>query len=128
MDRISEVLVNHLRDREEILFAILYGSAAEGGEFRDVDVAIWVDRAVVPANRELAFAFGLADELERVTGYPVDVRVINDAPLPCRYNVSRGQKLVARDEEAYYTFLERTRSAWWDFEPVARAYLREMAE
>jgi predicted nucleotidyltransferase len=64
MDRISEVLVNHLRDREEILFAILYGSAAEGGEFRDVDVAIWVDRAVVPGNRELAFAFDLADELE----------------------------------------------------------------
>ena len=84
------------------------------------------ERCIKPAKRQQPI-FDLADELERATGYPVDVRVINDAPLPYRYNVSRGHKLVARDEESYYTFLERTRSAWWDFEPVALAYLREMA-
>jgi predicted nucleotidyltransferase len=128
MNTLRDILTAHLQDRPEILFAILYGSANEGDRFRDLDVALWVDRAVVPVAGELAYAFTLADVLEASTGYPVDVRVINDAPLPFRYNVSRGQKLVARDEEAYYTFLERTRMAWWDFEPVAMAYLREMAE
>ena len=127
MHQTRKALTAHLQDRPEILFAILYGSASEGDVFRDLDVALWVDRAAVPVEAELVYSFDLADELERATGYPVDVRVINDAPLPYRCNVSRGHKLVARDEESYYTFLERTRSAWWDFEPVALAYLREMA-
>ncbi len=126
INSIREVLTAHLSDRPEILFAILYGSASEGGAFRDLDVAVWVDRAAVSVEAELAYGFDLADELEKVVRFPVDVRIINDAPLPYRYNVSRGQKLGARDEEAYYTFIERTRLAWWDFEPVAMAYLREM--
>ncbi len=126
LNTIREALTARLKGRPEILFAILYGSASEGGAFRDLDVAVWVDRAVVSAETELAYGFDLADDLEKTVSFPVDVRVINDAPLPYRYNVSRGQRLIAHDEEAYYTFIERTRMAWWDFEPVAMAYLREM--
>ena len=126
LDRICDVLAARLRDRPEILFAILYGSAGENRDFRDLDVAVWVDRALITVEGELRYAFDLTDELEKVVAHPVDVRVINDAPLPFRYNVSRGRKLVALDEEAYYTFVERTRMAWWDFEPVAMDYLREM--
>ena len=126
LDRICDLLAAHLRGRPEVLFAILYGSAGEGRDFRDLDVAVWVDRARVTVEAELRYTFDLTDDLEKAVAYPVDVRVINDAPLPFRYNVTRGRRLVARDEEAYYDFLERTRLAWWDFEPVAMAYLREL--
>jgi hypothetical protein len=113
--------------RSEVRFAILYGSAAEGGTFRDLDVGVFVDRSRVPVDADLEYAFTLADELEGVVSFPVDVRVINDAPLPFRYNVSRGIPLTARDEEDLYTFLERTWDEWLDFQPIALQYLREMA-
>jgi hypothetical protein len=35
------------------------------------------------------------------------VLFVNDAPLPFRFSVSRGEPLFIRDEEAYYTFVER---------------------
>ena len=58
--------------------------------------------------------------------YPVDVRVINDAPLPFRYNVSRGQRIVVNDDECFYAFLERIWDEYFDFEPVLLQYLRDL--
>ena len=123
---LRETLVSRLKGRPEILFAILYGSAAEGGPFRDLDIALYVDRTLIPAAADLDHAFDLAEELERVVPYPVDVRVINDAPLPFRYNVSRGTALVVNDEERFFHFLERTWDDYLDFEPVAMQYLKEL--
>jgi hypothetical protein len=124
---LEKTLAVHLSRRPEIRFAILYGSATEGGTFRDLDIGVSVDRSRVSAEADLDFAFALADELAKVVPFPVDVRVINDAPLPFRYNVSRGIPLAARDEEALYTFLERTWDDWLDFKSIALQYLREMA-
>jgi predicted nucleotidyltransferase len=124
---LKKTLAAHLSGRTEIRFAILYGSAAEGGAFRDLDIGVFVDRARVSPEADLDYAFALADELAAIVPLQVDVRVVNDAPLPFRYNVSRGIPLAARDEESLYTFLERTWDAWLDFQPIALQYLREMA-
>ncbi|MHC4745489.1 MAG: nucleotidyltransferase domain-containing protein [Planctomycetota bacterium] len=123
---IKEKLTLCLKDRPEILFAILYGSAAEGESFRDLDIGLFVDRAIVPESAEWDYAFTLADELERVVPYPVDVRVINNAPLTFRYNVSRGKVLVANNEPGLFHFLERTWDEFLDFQPVAMQYLKEI--
>jgi hypothetical protein len=58
--------------------------------------------------------------------YPVDVRVINDAPLPFAYNVTKSTPLVIHDPETYYTWLERTWDLWFDFKPIADQYLRDL--
>ncbi len=125
---VEENLARCLENRTEILFAFLYGSAAEGRPFRDLDVGLFVDRTAVPASADLDYAFELTDELEAVVPYPVDVRVINDAPLPFCYNVSRGTILVASDGEALTRFLERTWDEFLDFRPIAMQYLRELDE
>jgi uncharacterized protein len=122
-----EELVQHLTGRPEILFAVLYGSASEGETFRDLDVGIMLDRAQVPASFDLNYAFSLGENLQKVLRFPVDVRVLNDAPLPFRYNVSRGIPLVVRDWGAWFAFRERTWDEYLDFQPVAMSYLREMA-
>jgi predicted nucleotidyltransferase len=122
----KDALALCLPDRPEILFAILYGSAAEGLPFRDLDIGLFVDRVSVPASAELDYAFALADELEQVASHPVDVRVINDAPLPFRYNVSRGILLMVNDKEVFARFLERTWDEFLDFQPVAMQYLKEL--
>jgi predicted nucleotidyltransferase len=122
----QDALVLCLQNRPEILFAILYGSAAEGLPFRDLDIGLFVDRVSVPASVDLDYAFALADELEQVVPHPVDVRVINDAPLPFRYNVSRGIPLVVNDKEVFTRFLEQTWDEFLDFQPVAIQYLKEL--
>ena len=124
--KVKDALGLCLQDRPEILFAILYGSAAEGFPFQDLDIGLFVDRVSVPVSAELDYAFTLADELERVASCPVDVRVINDAPLPFRYNVSRGIPLLVNDKEVFARFLERTWDEFLDFQPVAMQYLKEL--
>ncbi len=121
-----EKLVQVLQGRREIHFALLYGSAVEGQPFRDLDIGLVVDRTIVPASADWDYAFALADELEDRVAYPVDVRVINEAPLPFRYNVSCGKPLVIHDREAFYRFLERTWDEFLDFKPVALQYLQEV--
>jgi predicted nucleotidyltransferase len=123
---VKETLSCHLENRAEIRFAILYGSAAEGMPFRDLDVGLFVDRTAVPAFKELDYSFTLSDELEQVVSYPVDARVINDVPLGFRYNVSRGLPLVINDEATFFHFLERTWNEYLDFQPLAMQYLREL--
>jgi len=126
LNSLREALAARLSDHPEIRFAILYGSATEGANFHDLDVAVFVDRIAIATRDDLDYSFVLADELEAVVSFPVDVRVINDAPLPFRFNVSRGTPLVVRDPQAFFAFLERTWDEYLDFQPVAMQYLREM--
>lgn len=123
---LKQKLVQVLQNYPAIRFAILYGSAVEIPHPRDLDIGILVDRTLVSPAEDLDFAFTLADELEREAAYPVDVRVVNDAPLGFRYNVSRGRPLIVNDESAFYHFLERTWDEWFDFQPVAMQYIREL--
>ena len=120
-------IVAKLQNYPEILFAILYGSVVgEGTDFNDLDIGLFVDRAAVPVSADLDYTFSIADELEQIAPHPVDVRVINDAPLGFQYNVSQGKALMIRDEAAYFNFLERTWDEFLDFKPVAMQYLREL--
>ena len=123
---IRRELVRVLKEYPEILFAILYGSAVEVGHPHDLDIGLYVDRARLLPIADLDYAFALAEELERKLPYLVDVRIINESPLGFRYNVSQGQPLLVNDQAAFFQFLERTWDEWFDFEPVAMQYIREL--
>ena len=124
---IKERISHTLKGRLEIRFALLYGSAAEGQPFRDLDIGIWVDRVLVPTTQDLDYAFVIATDLDKTMSCRTDVRVINNAPLPFRYNVSCGIPLIINDRQAYFSFLERTWDDFLDFRPVAMAYLKDLA-
>ncbi|RIK36664.1 MAG: hypothetical protein DCC55_26615 [Chloroflexi bacterium] len=73
-----------------IYFAILYGSAAQDKTFRDVDIALFVDRRLIPAEADFEFCFDLERRLRSVLPFAVDVRVINEATLGFCYNAAKG--------------------------------------
>jgi len=112
--------------RREIVFAMIYGSALEGESYRDLDIGLFVDRSQVPSLEDFDFVCSILEELESPVTMPIDMHVINDAPLGFRYNVSHGVPMVIHDKEAYYHFLERTWDEYHDFAPVAMKYLQEM--
>jgi uncharacterized protein len=109
-----------------ICSAILYGSSAQDEHFRDVDIALFVDRGQVGVDADFEFCFRLERRLRKALHLPVDVRIINEASLSFRYNVSKGAPLLINDEELYAQFLESTWDRYLDFEPVALDYIRQM--
>jgi hypothetical protein len=125
-DRLIKQLHLLIQESPEVLFALLHGSFPQGGPFRDLDVALYLDPAIV--HRESFRDY----ELERgvlwtdAVGVPVDIRLLNDAPVGFRYHALKGMVLFVRDEECLDEFRARTWDDYFDFAPFARRYLREV--
>lgn len=122
---IKEVLRAALAARTEILFAYLFGSCLEGDHCGDLDLAVYLRPDAVP---ESAFDYEAerAQELERPTGLPVDVVLLNRAAPPLRYHATCGEPLFSRDEPARYAFLERTCRDYFDYCHYRRAFLHDV--
>jgi len=67
----------------------------------------------------------LVTELQDKVKMPVDIRVLNDAPLAFRYHAIRGRLLMVRDLELLDEYRARIWDDYFDFVPFARQYLRE---
>ena len=106
----------------EVIFAYLYGSFARGEPFHDVDVGVYLTES---GHRAGAKALDLAGALSQRIGYPVDVRVLNNAPVPFRFKAVQGVLLIDRDEERLASFLERTGMAYADLAPRLRQATRD---
>lgn len=126
LEQTKQHLQNFLANQPAILFAILYGSAADSQHYRDLDIAIYVDPAAIKQEAENDYALELSETLTRQIQFPVDVRVVNHSPLGFRYNVTLGKTLYVRDAISLADFRENTWNYWFDFKPIAMQYLREM--
>ena len=94
-ERITRRIRETLEGRSEVCFAYLFGSFTRYNLVRDIDVAVWVKEGINP----LEYTIKLSEELERETKLPVDVIVLNAAPVTLRYNVFReGELILLRDE------------------------------
>jgi predicted nucleotidyltransferase len=120
------VLTRGLEAHHEISLAVVHGSFLTTDQYRDVDVAVWLEPGAVPSDRRGRWAIDLATELEPMAGARVDVQVLNDAPLAFRYHALTGRPIIVRDEEFLATLRERTWDDYFDFAPAAREYLREV--
>lgn len=114
-----------LHQRPEVLFALLHGSFIAEGPFRDIDLAVYVHSSAAKGvsfrdyESDLAVAFTLKVHMS------VDVRVLNDAPVACRYHALKGLVLLVRDTEFLDAFRARTWDEYFDFASFARRSLRE---
>jgi uncharacterized protein len=113
-----------LEAHANISFAYLHGSFMTEGGFRDIDVALYLSE--LPAS-PLAHELRMEAELSQAArGCPVDVRILNNAPLSFRYNVIKnGLLLFARDDDNRADFVESTLAAYFDFAPYRALYLKE---
>lgn len=114
--------------RPEVLAAFLFGSFPTEPRFHDFDVAVIVDLQLVSHAAAPGLASDLATELEWKTGLPVDLIVLNFAPIALRYHASRGEVLFQKDQEVLDEFLERTWKEYLDFEPFLRSSLKDLLQ
>lgn len=128
-DAIFAALRERLLKEDHLAFAYVHGSFLTDSPFHDVDLAVYSSTEI---TSNLDHELGLEVELERTlreAGYafPVDVRLLNRAPLDFRYRVIRdGLLLFCRDETLRVDFEARTFSQYFDFAPFQRAYLRQV--
>ncbi|MCX8103809.1 MAG: nucleotidyltransferase domain-containing protein [Candidatus Bipolaricaulota bacterium] len=124
---VVQPIVAQLAQRPEILAIVLYGSFLNKETFRDIDLALLVDEQKLSPERFLDYELELLEELARLSQFPLDIRIVNRAPVLFRYAVTQGQLLFYRDGRLWVEFCERTWGEYLDFEPVARLYIKELA-
>jgi uncharacterized protein len=109
-----------LGSRPDIAFALVHGSFLGDLPFRDIDVGIWTTASADP-DLDLRLSASLSGEF----GVPVDLRRINDAPVPFLFHVLRGRIVAVHDEERLVSLMERTARAYHDRAPLLRRATRE---
>jgi predicted nucleotidyltransferase len=108
-----------------IIAAYLFGSEGRGmaGPGSDVDVAILF--SVTPPPTLDSPALTIEGDLERLLGRPVEVVVLNSAPVDLVHRVLRdGQLLFEANRSARIAFEVRSRNEYFDLLPILRRYRR----
>jgi predicted nucleotidyltransferase len=120
---LGQHIVDVFSSRSDVAAVYLFGSTARGTarDGSDIDVAVLFD---APPPRTLSGPrFVIEGELEHARGKPVDLVVLNDAPVDLRTRVLRdGRLLVERNRSARIAFEVRTRNEAFDLEPVLARY------
>ena len=121
VDRISSYL---MEKHEEIVAVYLFGSFNAEEQFSDIDLAVLVD---TPLDDPLFFEINLETELEKIVNYPVDVRILNKAPLSfCGEVIRFGTVIVDQRPNFRADFQGRILKQYFDFTPFRRRYLSEV--
>jgi len=121
--RLQAQLATELEADPAVAFAYLYGSFVEARPFHDVDVGVYLRAPQSPGagSADLAMAQRLSERI----GFPVDVRVLNAAPVSFRYHALRGRLLVCRDDDLLARVMEDTIRRYLDMAPLLRRSTKE---
>jgi len=103
--RIIDFLRERLECVDDIVFAYIHGSFIEGGPFRDVDVAVWVKSE----DKAFYYTVDFSAKLQVEVGIPIDIHVLNGAPLPFKHHVfTNGKLLYSKNEKLRARVVDQT--------------------
>ncbi len=134
MERIAFVL----ESEQYVAFAYVFGSFLSHETFNDIDVAVYLTDSDLSAD-EIFISGSRLDlhvKLERVVDsfpgmgnrIPLDVRVLNRAPLSFAYNVlRRGRVVHEKDSHLRSDFEGRTYADYFDYQHIRNAYLKSVS-
>jgi len=83
---------NYIISMDIIIFAYIFGSFARGEVFSDIDIGIYLKSDVDRSPLEIEFE--MEDKVEALSGYAVDVRVLNKAPTTFVFQVIKDGILI----------------------------------
>ncbi len=123
-DSIVQQLTDFFAHRPEALVcAYLFGSEARGTSRPGSDIDIAVLYADEPPATLEGMCLDLAADLEQQLRRPVDLVVLNRAPVDLIHRILRDGILVCeRDRSARIRFEVRARNEYFDLLPVLREY------
>lgn len=125
----KQPLISHissfLRSRDDILFAYIFGSFARDENFADIDIGVFLREP--DCLNTLDLELKLETALQSLTRFPIDLRVLNNAPLSLVYNVIKESTLVVdKDADLRADFEGRIFKKYLDFAHYRKRYLKEV--
>ena len=109
---------------EEVVAAYLFGSFVKSESFSDIDTGLIMRSE---PDQPLNFELTLENQLEKIVKYPVDVRILNKAPLAFSQNVFRtGRVILDRDPNFRADLQGKILKEYFDFASFRRRYLQEV--
>ena len=125
---LTNVIREALLAREEILFAYIHGSFLSLSDFRDIDVALFINPVEVSSEQSFDYSFRLSVELSHLTAQDIDIQIMNYAPLGFRHSVFKnGRLLFSRDETLRTDLMEETSLDYIAFYELSLQYIRDLA-
>ena len=110
--------------REGISIAYLFGSFITGETFSDIDLGVLSEREL---ERPLNFEIDLENELEKIIKYPVDIRILNGAPISfCQDVIRHGRVILDKDPVLRSDFEGKVLKQYFDFSRFRRRYVAEV--
>lgn len=95
--------------------------------FADIDVSVYIDEDVVPENDALEYGLRISGEAEIETHIaPLDVKVINYAPVGFKFYVTKGILLFSRNEDIRCEFLEKVWKIYFDLLPKRKQVILDL--
>jgi predicted nucleotidyltransferase len=125
IEKFVNVLKPLLLNNTDILFAYLHGSALHQDDFNDIDIAVYLAREATINNNPVDFEISLSLHLEKYLHFPIDIKILNFAPLSFCYHATKGILIFSINEDAREEFLCRTWSDYFDFKPTSQIFLKE---
>lgn len=120
--RLLGELRRRLESSDEVVFAYVHGSFMEMSSFRDVDVAVWIRRP----SEAFRYAVDLSAEVSVEVGVPIDIQVLNEAPLPFKHHVfTRGRLLFSRNEDSRMTLVDEAVRRYADLKLLTKIVEKE---
>ena len=108
-----------------LVCAYLFGSHARGDAVSESDVDVAVLLARDPPRTLIGLHLDLADDLTGAVGRPVDLVILNRAPVDLIHRVLRdGLLLLDLDRSARIRFEVRARNEYFDLLPHLQRYRR----
>ena len=121
--RLTQDLTRLLKNYEEIVFSYLFGSFVEGLPFHDIDVGIYLSK--IEEEGSTLYSLDLAHLLSNKLRIPVDVRVLNFAPVPFLYHVIRGNLILDRNVDVRMPLVEKIIAKYLDMKPLVHTGIKE---
>ena len=116
---------NFIKSQEGIIFAYIFGSFIEDETFNDVDIAIYVNKNIIPADK-IFYEIELSNQLEEIVKIPIDVIMLNLTSDHILYRASKGILIKNNDDNIRTNFITMHWKIYWDFKNKIQEHVVEM--
>jgi predicted nucleotidyltransferase len=122
-DKVLQKISRYCTKKPEIIAALSFGSFPEG-QFRDIDIGLVLGRTFSPSA---FYEQEIERELSNFINLPVDVRILNNAPVRFVYQVLRQQHIIfCKDPKAFAAFESDIIQEYLDYSYYLNQYRREV--
>ena len=121
---IRQIKTFFLESGSDIVTVYIFGSFTESRPFSDIDIGILTGSKTVSP---LDFELDMENALSNLIKIPVDIRLLNNAPLAFSQSVIRnGIVIKDTDPNLRADFESRILKEYFDFSPFQKRYLQDV--